>query len=86
MAYIGLGSVERQTGDLDTALNNYSKALDLDESNADAHWGLAITLVDQGHPLGAISHLERVLELTPGSTLAELAQAKIDEIQGNSNP
>ncbi len=85
-AHIGLGSVAWKTGDADTAMNEYSKALDLDESSADAHWGMAVALEAQGRTAAAISHLERVLVLTPGSGVAELAQSKLDELRAGSSP
>jgi len=71
---------------MDGAMNDYSKAIDLDERSADAHWGLALTLVAQGHPGGAIAHLKRVIEVAPDATLADIAQAKLDDLAADSNP
>jgi tetratricopeptide (TPR) repeat protein len=85
-AHIGLGSVAMKTGDMETAMNEYSRALYLDDSSADAHWGLALALETEGHAAGAVTHLKRVLELAPDSILAEMAQAKIDELEAGSNP
>lgn len=85
-AFVGLGSVASRTGDLVGAADHYSRALDLDEHSADAHWGLALALVAQGDPERAISHLERVIELVPGSTLADLAKSKLEDLRADSRP
>jgi len=85
-ATIGEATVARATGDLETSLNLYSKAISLDESNADAHWGKAITLAALGRMQPAIAHLERVLELAPETALAAQAQAKIDELEAAAGP
>jgi tetratricopeptide (TPR) repeat protein len=85
-AHVGLGSVAWRKGDVDEAMNEYSRALDIDESSAEAHWGMAVALEAQGHSARAISHLERVLELAPGSTLAGLAQPKLNDLRASSNP
>lgn len=80
-AFVSLGSVASRTGDLDSALNSYAKALDLDERNADAHWGMALALISQDHPGGAIAHLERVIALAPASSLADQARAKLWQLE-----
>ena len=80
-ALIGLGSASYMLADYQNASSYYTKALEHDGENPNAHWGLAITLVQMGQAGAALAHLEAVIELVPNSNLAIDAENMIDEIR-----
>jgi glycosyltransferase involved in cell wall biosynthesis len=64
-AYVNLGSLRQQTGDLEGAKSLYSEALDIDPEFAIAHNNLGMTLKAMGQVWDAISHYCRAIETNP---------------------
>jgi Flp pilus assembly protein TadD len=56
-----------ESGQLDGAIAEFRKALEIDPSDADAHNNLAVALVNANRPEEAIPHFERALILNPNS-------------------
>jgi len=79
MAYIGLGSVNYSQGDFQAARQAYAVALELDETNPDAHLGMGLALGELEQYDDAIQHLERFLELAPDTQQRTSIRALIME-------
>ena len=60
-----------KTARLDEAIRHYRRALELDESLAGAHYGLAFLLLKRGDPDGAAQHLRAFLAQPPRGPDAE---------------
>ena len=60
-----------KTTRLDEAIRHYRRALELDESLAGAHYGLAFLLLKRGDPDGAAQHLRAFLAVPPRGPDAE---------------
>jgi len=60
-----LGELVRQAGDLDSAIQHFSKATKLDANFADAYLGLGTTLVTEKNYAAAIPPLEMAVKLQP---------------------
>jgi tetratricopeptide (TPR) repeat protein len=82
-AFVGLGSTLSKKEQYSQAVSAYTKALSIDGEHAQAHWGLALVLDRMGRTGEALAHLERVIELTPGTDLAENAEDLKREIQAS---
>jgi tetratricopeptide (TPR) repeat protein len=83
-AYIGLGSANVGMGEYEAAVAAYADALALDEENPNAHWGMALSLEILGRNEAALDHLMQVVELLPGSNLAQEAEKRIDQIRSGT--
>jgi hypothetical protein len=75
---IGLGSVCYLEGDYEEVDEYDSPVWGIEEGSADAHWGRALVLEQQGENEGAIYRLGRFMELAPDSNLADDAALRID--------
>jgi tetratricopeptide (TPR) repeat protein len=64
-AYVNLGSLRQQTGDLEGAKALYTEALEIAPDFAIAHNNLGMTLKAMGQVWDAISHYCQAIELTP---------------------
>jgi len=64
-AYVHLGRLMHQAGDLREATRLYPGALDRTPLDPVVHFNLALALEDVGGPSPAIAHYERALELDP---------------------
>jgi tetratricopeptide (TPR) repeat protein len=60
-----LGELARQTGDLDSAIQHFSKATKLDATFADAYLGLGSSLLTEKNYVEAIPPLEKAVKLQP---------------------
>ena len=73
LGLVGLGSTYASQSDYTNAAINYERALGLDETSAEAHWGLAMAYAYLGESGRARGHLDRFKQLNPGSPrVAEL--------------
>jgi tetratricopeptide (TPR) repeat protein len=79
-ALIGMGSINYRKGDYQTAVELYRSAVSLDSRNPNALWGFAISLNELGQGSQALEYLERILELVPGSAIAQDAENLIESI------
>ncbi|HEV8392147.1 MAG TPA: tetratricopeptide repeat protein, partial [Dongiaceae bacterium] len=61
------GDMLRALGRLDEAKAAYGQALDRDRDDVEAHYGLALTLQDQGKLDEALGHIDRVIALAADS-------------------
>ena len=62
--YAGVLSVDKVTR-LDEAIRHYRRSLDIDQTLAGAHYGLAFLLLKRGDPDGAAQHLKAFLAQPP---------------------
>jgi tetratricopeptide (TPR) repeat protein len=85
-AHNNLGLFLAKQGDLDQAIPEFNRSLQIDPGYADAHENLGMTLVQQGNLDDAIEHFRRAVEIDPtlvdaytklGAALAN--QKRIDE-------
>jgi len=67
VGYRGQGDILRIRGRPIEAEAAYGQALKRDPDDAQAHFGLALTLQAQGNSAGALGHLDRVVALAPES-------------------
>jgi spermidine synthase len=81
---LGLALAER--GELDPAIVEFRRALELGPSNAAAHWHLGAALASRGAEAEATTHLLRAVELDPRNSQAHsdlglmlAVQGKLDE-------
>ncbi len=78
---IGLGSIFYLYGDYQVSERYYAKALELDPTQPDAHWGRALALEMLGRGKEAIHHLEQFILLAPDSQQLDEAQRMLDDIR-----
>lgn len=64
--YVERGILRRDRQDLDRALGDFSRAVELEPRNAAAHANLGTARYDAGDLGGAIAELSRAIELDPG--------------------
>ncbi|HEY2468676.1 MAG TPA: tetratricopeptide repeat protein [Terracidiphilus sp.] len=81
-AELRLGEIELQRGDVHSAFENYSKAVALLPSDADAKLGLAKTLIEMNQPDKATRLLEETLQLEPTNAVAHYRLAVLYRKQG----
>jgi len=67
--YVYLGIVAGRRGDLDSAKNLFSKALELNPSSAVAHDNLGILFAREGNAQQALSHIRTAVRLEPDNPL-----------------
>lgn len=82
-AVVGLaGLISHLRGDLAGAVEQLSRALAMDPSDAGHRQNLALALLDAGRPGEAAGHLEAVLEAEPGNVHALALRAEALEAAG----
>lgn len=69
LVYQAMGQLHYLSRDYPAALETFSKALELDRGDASLHYTLAWPLEETGELERAISHHEKAIELSQGSTL-----------------
>jgi Tfp pilus assembly protein PilF len=80
--FYNLGSMFFDQGQSAEAEDYYRRATERDPSFADAYMQLGLSMIQQGKMAEATPHLEKVLELAPGSENAALAQEFLALVQG----
>jgi len=75
-AYSNLGFALYQKGQVDEAIAEYQKALDLNPGLADTHTRLGIALWQKGRRDEAIAQLQEVVRLNPHDSNAQSNLAK----------
>jgi tetratricopeptide (TPR) repeat protein len=75
--YRGQGDMLRLLGRPDEAKVAYGQALEREPDDAEAHFGLALTLQGQDNLIEALGHLDRVVALAPESPLGWSARADV---------
>ena len=64
-AYFNLGLVQARHGQIDKAIADYRKALELKPDFAEAHFNLGLALAGRGEVDSAIAHYQKALEIKP---------------------
>lgn len=82
VAFGNLGQALLARGETASAEAMYRKAVALDATSADGHYGLAICLMQRGDDASAKPLLERVIHLDAGHATARLELAKLHARQG----
>jgi tetratricopeptide (TPR) repeat protein len=67
IAHTALGTFLKQNGNLDEAIDHYSKALAIKPDFAMAHYNLGQALAHQGELKGAIEHYQQAIRLKPNN-------------------
>jgi tetratricopeptide (TPR) repeat protein len=75
--YVSRGEAYRLHGSRNSAIKDFSKALDIDPGNVAAATGLSRTYLDQGDSRQAMVHLERALAREPGNVRALTMRAQV---------
>ena len=77
-AWVELGNLQHETGDMDRALRSYERAVRIQPWLAGGHYNLGNLLLAKGNLNGAVERFERALKLNPNFAMAHnnLAQAK----------
>jgi tetratricopeptide (TPR) repeat protein len=70
VAHAGLAGIQLVRGDLENAITQYRRALELRDGNSAAHYGLALALARQRKFDEAIAHWEKSLEIQPDNSAA----------------
>lgn len=82
-AYYNRGIAYYNKGQLDLAINNYDKAIELDPQLANAYYGRAIIFITSKKINEAITDFKTFLIYTdPNSTEAEFVKRRIKELGG----
>jgi tetratricopeptide (TPR) repeat protein len=81
-----LGNVLHQKGNVDEAIVQYQKALEINPANAEVHNNLGNILLEKGQVDEAIAHCQRALEINPDNSPAHnnlgnalLQKGQVDE-------
>jgi predicted Zn-dependent protease len=80
--YVSRGEAYRLHGNRDSAITDFSKALDIDPGNVAATTGLGRIYLDQGNPQQTIVHLNRALAREPGNVRALILRAQANARTG----
>jgi tetratricopeptide (TPR) repeat protein len=64
-AFLSRGSLEQQSGNLSSAINNLQHAIQLSPANADAHFSIGSLFVAKGELTTAISSYQKALQIKP---------------------
>ena len=85
---LGLGLAE--SSQIDAAIVEFRRALEIEPDDAPAHWHLGAALASQGQHPDAITHLARAVELDPANSRAHgdlglilAIQGRLDEAAGH---
>lgn len=70
--FIDRANAKAKTDDGDWAIANFTRALNLEPNNADAHYGRATAQIKAKNYLGAIEDLDRTIQLEPNKVNAYL--------------
>lgn len=65
MAYVNRGVARFQSGQVDSAIENYEKALQLDNNSIEGHTGLGVAFMAKGLYDAAIKHFHEALRVKP---------------------
>ncbi len=82
VTYYNLGVTYINENKTKEAAEALQKALEYDETYAEAHYQLGLTWLGLGQMEDAVKHLKRYLELTPNGPNAATAQALIESLGG----
>ncbi len=85
-AAYNMGSLHEDRGEIEDAISDYRKALELSADYADAHFNLAGALARNGRDGEAIKHWQRYLELDSGSPWARIARAHLEVVEPPDPP
>jgi tetratricopeptide (TPR) repeat protein len=77
LARISLGSALAQTGDLNGAIKQYTRALDLMPTNDIGHYNLGLVLLKKGSGQQATQEFQTAVRLNPGSEVARFQLANL---------
>jgi tetratricopeptide (TPR) repeat protein len=77
LARISLGSALAQTGDLEGATKQYTRALSLAPRNDIAHYNLGLVLIERGSEQQAIPEFQAAVSSNPGSEMARFQLANL---------
>jgi tetratricopeptide (TPR) repeat protein len=80
--YNTLGSIYRITGNIDAAVYNYNKAIQIKPTCGDAHYYLGTIYQQQGDTKKAIKHYSKAIHLLPNYVLAYNSLADVFYKQG----
>lgn len=78
--YYNLGVTYINNGQTKEAAEALTKAVEVDDTYAEAHYQLGITLLGLNDMAGSVKHLKRYVELTPNGPNAETAKALIEQL------
>jgi len=81
--YHQLGKLHHRETDLAQAESNYHRCLDNDPNHEDCYRGLAVLLVDKGHPEQAKELLELWAQRAPGLPGPKIELARLADEQGD---
>ena len=81
--YHQLGKLHKRDTDFTQAESNYHRALDNDPNHEECYRGLAVLLVDRGHPDQAKELLELWAQRSPGMPGPKIELARLAEEQGD---
>lgn len=79
--YTNLGYVYYDMGQLDQALQQHRRALELDAAAANSHYGLALIYRDRHDAAQAIGHWQEYLKLEPSGVHARKAKQEIEALR-----
>jgi Flp pilus assembly protein TadD len=81
-ALLALGAAEFNAGDATDAEAHWKQVLGLDEKNVEAHYDLGFLYLQRQPPdlVGVRREWQRVVELAPGTEVAQNVQAHLDAI------
>lgn len=82
---IKLGKTLRQRGMDEKALQNFKKAVELDDANPEGHILLGILLLDQQETDQALQHLKKGFELDPKSLEAKIGLGRAYRMKGHTD-
>jgi len=81
MAYYNRGNARLDQGDLDAAIQDYTKAIALDPQDANANYNRGDVREAQGDVAGAVADFRRYLELAPDAPDRHQVQQWIAQLE-----
>ena len=81
-AYKNRGKAYVQLGDLDSALEDFNKAIEIRPDYDQPYYDRALVYRELGNAGAAVKDLERFLEISEDDDLMEQAERKLEELQG----
>ncbi len=82
VTYYNMGVTYINEGNNKEAAEALLKSLEYDESYAESHYQLGLTMLGLNDLAGALQHLKRYVELAPAGANAETAKALISQLEG----